>query len=54
MKYIKTYEELEDKLQIEELYLNDKELTELPDLNEYTNLKLLKQVFSLFLWFFFN
>ena len=39
MKYIKKYEELEDKSKIKELYLSRKNLTELPDLSEYTNLK---------------
>ena len=39
MKYIKKYEELEDKSKIQELDLSGKKLTELPDLSEYTNLK---------------
>ena len=39
MKHIKTYEEHEDKSLITKLDLSNKNLTELPDLSEYTNLK---------------
>ena len=39
MKYIKTYEENIDKSQITELNLYGKNLTELPNLSEYINLK---------------
>ena len=41
MKYIKKYEELEDKSKITKLYLSNKGLNELPDLSEYVNLKYL-------------
>ena len=41
MKYIKTYEELEDKSIIRELDYYRKNLSELPDLSEYINLKYL-------------
>ena len=39
MKYIKTYEEIEDKSLITVLDLSNKTLKKLPDLSEYTNLK---------------
>lgn len=41
MKYIKTFEEIEDKSKITELDFSHRNLTELPDLSEYINLKIL-------------
>ena len=39
MKYIKTFEQQEDKSKIIKLNLSDRNLTKLPDLSEYINLK---------------
>ena len=39
MKYIKTFEQQEDKSKIIKLNLSDRNLTKLPDLSEYTNLE---------------
>ena len=39
MKHIKTFEQTKDKSLITELDISVQNLTELPDLNEYTNLK---------------
>lgn len=39
MKYIKKFENYEDKSEITDLNLENRKLTELPDLSEYVNLK---------------